>query len=310
MFLDGRLLKETFDCRLIESASRNLTKLPAAILFDEWGTSGKVRPTLSHLLKLLIKLELFQAADYVAVKLLKEAAPQRPSTGPAAKIDISLPEDDDSGVTSILNDMSYPPTNIIINEVNRPDINKDFYEKRGPIDKQTLNPLANATTSAQPPTTSDNASSRSALHDTDFLPPISVLLETYTSSTHNRISTDSSQSDSSHESAPADQQSSRNSMNNIDESFNIPQISALASDSSNLQISSFNIPNISRLQNSTSDSLLNDDHSAHIITNNTESSAITDSSQSESNLPIFLDSSNCSDEGRDDNIPNISILRL
>lgn len=295
---------------MIENASHRLKKLPAAILFDEWGTSGKVRPTLSHLLQLLIELDQFQAADYVAVKLLKEAPPKRPDTGPAAKIDISLPEDDESGILAIPNNMSYPPpTDTIINE-NK----KDFYEKRGPTGKLKLNLPAKATVATQSPSTSDNASRLP--HDTDLLPPFSALLETDSSITHNRTSTNSSYSDSSiHESAATGQESSfknmpivsasygaSNTTNTSEESNNIPLLSALPSDSSNSQ--SYNIPDISGLQHSTSDSLLNDDHAAYT----------TDSSQSDSNLPISLEiplqSPNSSVDQSDDNIPNISLLRL
>lgn len=65
------------------------------ILFDEWGTSGRIRPTLGHLLHLLIRAELFKAADYVAVKLLNKDPPERPKEGPAARVTIVLPEEDD-----------------------------------------------------------------------------------------------------------------------------------------------------------------------------------------------------------------------
>lgn len=61
-------------------------------MLDEWGTSGRVRPALGHLLYLLTKAKLFRAADYVAVDLLKQEKPQRPSTGPEALISIVLPE--------------------------------------------------------------------------------------------------------------------------------------------------------------------------------------------------------------------------
>lgn len=60
-----------FSFRLIEKESKFFKKLPAQILFEEWGTSGRIRPTLSHLLQLLIKVQLFRAADYVAVTLLR-----------------------------------------------------------------------------------------------------------------------------------------------------------------------------------------------------------------------------------------------
>lgn len=58
-----------FYLRTIANAARP-DRLAGEILFDEWGTSGRQRPTVSHLLQLLVKAELFRAADYVAVNLL------------------------------------------------------------------------------------------------------------------------------------------------------------------------------------------------------------------------------------------------
>lgn len=55
---------------LIETESTKQKRFCAEILFEEWGTSGKVRPTLGHLLKILMEAELFRAADMVAVNLL------------------------------------------------------------------------------------------------------------------------------------------------------------------------------------------------------------------------------------------------
>lgn len=42
----------------------------AEIFLSEWGTMGKNRPTLGILLNLLVKAELFRAADYVAGEIL------------------------------------------------------------------------------------------------------------------------------------------------------------------------------------------------------------------------------------------------
>ncbi|KAI4494252.1 hypothetical protein M0802_009121 [Mischocyttarus mexicanus] len=61
----------------------------AKILLEEWSTMGRLRPTLGILLNLLIKAELFRAADYVAGEILKVDLPKRPEYGPAAIIDIS-----------------------------------------------------------------------------------------------------------------------------------------------------------------------------------------------------------------------------
>lgn len=56
--------------RIIETVSNKQGRTPTEILFDEWGTSGRVRPTVGNLLDLLIKVQLMRAADYVAIKLL------------------------------------------------------------------------------------------------------------------------------------------------------------------------------------------------------------------------------------------------
>lgn len=55
--------------RMIEEASSS-GRLPGHILFDEWGTSGKTRPTVAHLLQLLVQANLYRAADYLAVDIL------------------------------------------------------------------------------------------------------------------------------------------------------------------------------------------------------------------------------------------------
>lgn len=54
--------------QMIEEASQmdRSRKLPGHILFEEWGTSGRVRPTLANLLQLLVQASLFRAADYLA----------------------------------------------------------------------------------------------------------------------------------------------------------------------------------------------------------------------------------------------------
>lgn len=71
---------------LIERHGRYTGKSCGEILIDEWSTSGKIRPTGETLLDLLIKCELFRAADFVAIEVLETAPPSRPLEGPAAKI--------------------------------------------------------------------------------------------------------------------------------------------------------------------------------------------------------------------------------
>ncbi|XP_071449817.1 interleukin-1 receptor-associated kinase 4-like [Hetaerina americana] len=75
--------------RMVECASEKHHRPCSEILLDEWGCSGRKRPTLSLLLDLLVNASLFRAADYIAVDLLKEPPPNRPSEGPAALVDVS-----------------------------------------------------------------------------------------------------------------------------------------------------------------------------------------------------------------------------
>lgn len=56
---------------LIEQAAQQQKRNAAEIFLSEWGTMGKKRPTLGTLLNLLIKAELFRAADYIAADILK-----------------------------------------------------------------------------------------------------------------------------------------------------------------------------------------------------------------------------------------------
>lgn len=74
---------------MIEQAVHQQRRSAAEIFLDEWGTLGKNRPTLRTLLDILVKAELFRAADYVAEDILKDELPKRPKCGPAASVDIS-----------------------------------------------------------------------------------------------------------------------------------------------------------------------------------------------------------------------------
>lgn len=85
------------------------------ILLDEWGTSGRVLPTIGHLLYLLTKARLFRAADYVAVSMLNQPKPKRPKQGPEASILINLPDTKkatinlkEEEIEKLLNEIDYP----------------------------------------------------------------------------------------------------------------------------------------------------------------------------------------------------------
>ncbi|XP_046675588.1 proline-rich receptor-like protein kinase PERK9 [Homalodisca vitripennis] len=97
--------------KLIETAGMCQKRPYSEILLEEWGTSGKCRPTVSVLLQCLLKAELYRAADFVAVQLLKGPPPRRPESGPAAAV--VYPEEPasrkDLTVASVDNIPSAPP---------------------------------------------------------------------------------------------------------------------------------------------------------------------------------------------------------
>ncbi|XP_022117951.2 interleukin-1 receptor-associated kinase 4 [Pieris rapae] len=77
---------------MIEEYARESSLKCTEILLDEWATSGRVRPRLSDLKKIIDKSQvLYRAADELA-DLLNESKPQRPGDGPAAPIttDVSI----------------------------------------------------------------------------------------------------------------------------------------------------------------------------------------------------------------------------
>lgn len=116
----------------MERESKERRRSATEILIEEWGTSGRIRPKLHNLRDLLVQVELFRAADYVAVDLLNEKPPPRPTNGPAAIIDITLPTD--SEIETMLNQMSDPGSSVFANIANSlANNNKDFYEKREQI---------------------------------------------------------------------------------------------------------------------------------------------------------------------------------
>ncbi|TGZ38095.1 protein Tube isoform X1 [Temnothorax longispinosus] len=95
----------------IEQTARKDIRNAAQIFLDEWSTMGRKRPTSKFLLELLIKAELFRAADYVACDILKQERPKRPDYGPAASIDIS-----DAAINQLL-DKQMLPQNTFANSI-------------------------------------------------------------------------------------------------------------------------------------------------------------------------------------------------
>lgn len=127
--------------RKIEEESRKLgSKSSPQILFDEWSTSGKRenRPRMSNLLDILIRAELFTAADYVA-GLIDTPLPQRPNDGPAKCVDLTLPDDesDTVAIAGIVEEFRYP----FADTSNDP--NKDNFGKQNDYNKVIGLPQSN-----------------------------------------------------------------------------------------------------------------------------------------------------------------------
>lgn len=129
--------------RMIDCASIAQGRSPFEILIEEYGTSNRERPTVSDLKDLLIKAELYRAADFVAEEFLSEQKPARPNKGklsvvisrlklinitffvktkgPAACIDIALSDDEELSTPNLVIPV---PTDSTQNNNN-----KDLYDK-------------------------------------------------------------------------------------------------------------------------------------------------------------------------------------
>ncbi|GJQ75518.1 putative tube death domain protein [Trypoxylus dichotomus] len=116
--------------RIIEGASQRANRLPSDILFEEWGSSGRIRPTLGHLFFLLQECRLYGAADYVA-RILGRNPPQRPSDGPAARIELTPTErnqiENSDNIINALEDMTYPSLLTDQHSVSQNNINADAH---------------------------------------------------------------------------------------------------------------------------------------------------------------------------------------
>ena len=73
----SRFKYTTDHVNIIESHSRKTGKMGMDILIDEWGTSGKVRPTIEDLYLICDDLELFRAADFILDSLLDGDKPTK-----------------------------------------------------------------------------------------------------------------------------------------------------------------------------------------------------------------------------------------
>ncbi|XP_070522520.1 protein Tube isoform X2 [Cardiocondyla obscurior] len=110
---------------IVEQAACKDKRNAAQIFLEEWSTMGRKRPTLKLLLELLVKVELFRAADYIACDILKQEPPKRPDYGPAAAIDTS-----EAAINQLLDKQMLPQnkfansiildsTSELISEINR-----------------------------------------------------------------------------------------------------------------------------------------------------------------------------------------------
>ncbi|XP_046649900.1 interleukin-1 receptor-associated kinase 4-like isoform X1 [Daphnia pulicaria] len=111
---------------LIEEEAKRQKKSAFDILIDEWGTSGKQRPTVCELVKLLAKLELYQAADYLSTDLLGEGPVERPANGPSANVPSSTED------INFLQTTSHSIQAAILEATNE-HINPRFFEKKMPF---------------------------------------------------------------------------------------------------------------------------------------------------------------------------------
>lgn len=109
------------DVEAIRNHAEVLRRPPVVVLIDEWSTMGKSRPKLGHFLDILIKCELFRAAEFLAEKI-QEPQPARPLQGPAARVEIMLPAE----VDSLVNGLDYPFSTLQANQdlAVKPSINK------------------------------------------------------------------------------------------------------------------------------------------------------------------------------------------
>ncbi|KAK9889832.1 hypothetical protein WA026_007199 [Henosepilachna vigintioctopunctata] len=134
--IPNKIIKDSYDCsinsgnrpkynsdhiRLIETASEKYNRAGTEILLDEWGCSGRIRPAVGHLLNILVRAELFRAADYVSEKILHCEKPKRPSEGPAAPIPTKL---DEHLIEEILDNIDYSSS--LIENVNPYSFNNNL----------------------------------------------------------------------------------------------------------------------------------------------------------------------------------------
>uniref|UniRef100_A0A182N6K2 Protein kinase domain-containing protein n=1 Tax=Anopheles dirus TaxID=7168 RepID=A0A182N6K2_9DIPT len=157
---------------ILEVESKKGNTSPAKLLLDEWAISGQVRPTVEHLLTLLVRAKQIRAAEYLTT-LLREKPPARPSEGPGAPIDVTMPEDRQT--ESLLNGISYPSSTILQHNVESVTIdnNRDYYDKMCPMKRVEIkeNSATAATGGERPVFSSSNNDTRSGSDSSDLRNP-------------------------------------------------------------------------------------------------------------------------------------------
>uniref|UniRef100_A0A182W0B2 non-specific serine/threonine protein kinase n=1 Tax=Anopheles minimus TaxID=112268 RepID=A0A182W0B2_9DIPT len=162
---------------ILEKESQTSKTSPAKLLLDEWAISGQVRPTVDHLLTLLVRAKQIRAAEYLTT-LLKEKPPARPNDGPGAPIDVTLPEDHQT--ESLLNGISYPSSTILLHNAESMTIdnNRDYYDKMCPMKRFEIKEKTSSIADGDLPVfSSSNNDTRSASDSSDARNP--VMMERY-----------------------------------------------------------------------------------------------------------------------------------
>lgn len=150
-----------------------MKRSPSLILLEEWGTSGRVRPTVGHLLQLLVRIVYFRAADYVA-HILGEEAPQRPDDGIAKFIEVPA-ELYQAEVESRLNQLHYPNTESLLPNVPSAAFNANRnYPNELNIDQRKVS----SSTGPQPPSTQSNNNATNLVQQLEQLPSQFMQLNT------------------------------------------------------------------------------------------------------------------------------------
>ncbi|XP_058812850.1 interleukin-1 receptor-associated kinase 4-like [Topomyia yanbarensis] len=226
-------------------------------LLEEWATSGRKeeRPRLGHLLQLLVKGNMFRAADLIAKYLLNDAPPERPRRGPAAPIDIDQVLDGE--LEKMLDAASYPDSTALHNGLQSLTLDNNLDRpdplKRDQVTDLVLGPgdgLSNTDNNDQSTSTSIDLPRLSALLNTEEAGPSGVQVLSIEGNTLS--STADSYSDSSNHSSSSSNQSQPSTiLGTIAEDDELPNLSLFDAGSTlaSVDAGTANIPQLSALFN-------------------------------------------------------------